>query len=162
MSQPEQTLFSLGPDSQLTPAVRAFRFALVLSRRLRHLMDDRLRADGLTTQQAALLTAVRALDGPALTEAAAALGTTHQNAAQLVAALTRKGMLRTEPDRADKRRRRLVATESGARYWAERDADDETAVAEWFAALTPAELDTWCRLTEKILKPLGKPSSRSL
>lgn len=75
-------------------------------------MDDRLRADGLTTQQAALLTAVRSLGTPALTEAAAALGTTHQNTAQLVAALERKGMLRTEPDPADKRRR-LVPTEAG-------------------------------------------------
>jgi hypothetical protein len=78
MSLPEQAIFDLSPDSALTPAVRAFRFALVLGQRLRYLMDDRLRAAGLTTQQAALLTAARALGGPALTEAAAALGTTHQ------------------------------------------------------------------------------------
>ncbi len=151
MSPSEQTLFDLGPDSRLTPAVRAFRLALVLGQRLRYLMDDRLRADGLTTQQAALLTAVRTLGTPALTEAAAALGTTHQNAAQLVAALERKGMLRTEPDPADKRRRRLTPTEQGARYWSGRDSGDEAAVAEWFAALTPAELATWCELSQKIL-----------
>ncbi|GLW33495.1 MarR family winged helix-turn-helix transcriptional regulator [Actinoplanes regularis] len=161
MSQPEQTLFDLGPGSELTPAVRAFRLALVLGRRMQYLMDDRLRADGLTTQQAALLTAVRALGTPALTEAAAALGTTHQNAAQLVAALERKGMLRVEPDPADKRRRRLVPTESGARYWSERDSGDEAAVAEWFAALTPDELDRWCTLTGKILTPPGRPGSHS-
>ncbi|BCY05354.1 MarR family winged helix-turn-helix transcriptional regulator [Actinoplanes sp. L3-i22] len=151
MPPPEQTLFDLGPDSQLTPPVRAFRLALLLGQRLRYLMDDRLRADGLTTQQAALLTAVRALGTPALTEAAAAMGTTHQNAAQLVAALERKGMLRIEPDPADKRRRRLVPTEAGARYWAERDTGDEAAVAEWFAALTPAELATWSALSQRIL-----------
>lgn len=151
MPQPEQTLFDLGPDSRLTPEVRAFRIALLLGQRLRYLMDDRLRADGLTTQQAALLTAVRALGTPALTEAATALGTTHQNVAQLVAALERKGMLRTEPDPADRRRRRLVATESGARYWSARDTGDEAAVAEWFAALTPEELATWSTLSQKIL-----------
>ncbi|WP_436524320.1 MarR family winged helix-turn-helix transcriptional regulator [Actinoplanes sp. HUAS TT8] len=151
MSRAEQTLFDLGPDSRLTPPVRAFRLALVLGQRLRYLMDNRLRADGLTTQQAALLTAVRALGTPALTEAAAAMGTTHQNAAQLVAALERKGMLHAEPDPADKRRRRLVPTEAGARYWSERDADDEAAVAEWFAALTPEELATWSALSQKIL-----------
>jgi DNA-binding MarR family transcriptional regulator len=151
MPQPEQTLFDLGPHSRLTPAVRAFRIALVLGQRLRYLMDDRLRADGLTTQQAALLTAVRALGEPSLTEAAAALGTTHQNSAQLVAALERKGMLRIEPDPADKRRRRLVPTESGARYWSERDADDEAEVARWFSALTPDELATWSALSERIL-----------
>ncbi|MEU4423359.1 MarR family transcriptional regulator [Actinoplanes sp. NPDC024001] len=150
------SLFDLGEGSRLTPPVRAFRASLVLAQRLRYLMDDRLRADGLTTQQAALLTVVRALDRPALTEAAAALGTTHQNVAQLVAALERKGMLRTEPDPADRRRRRLAATEDGARYWSERDADDEAAVAEWFAALTPAELATLTTLTEKLLAGLPK------
>ncbi|GAA4596791.1 DNA-binding MarR family transcriptional regulator [Actinoplanes octamycinicus] len=162
MSEPEQTLFDLGPDSRLAPPVRAFRFSLVLAQRLRYLMDDRLRADGLTTQQAALLTAVHALDGPTVTEAAAALGSTHQNVAQLVGALERKGMLRIEPDPADRRRRRLVPTEAGARYWASRDAGDEAAIAEWFAGLTPDELDDWCRLTARILKPLGRPGSRSL
>jgi DNA-binding MarR family transcriptional regulator len=154
MSDPEKTLFDLGEGSHLTPPVRAFRASLVLAHRLRYLMDERLRADGLTTQQAALLTAVRALGRPALTEAAAALGTTHQNAAQLVAALERKGMLRAEPDPSDRRRRLLVATAGGARYWSERDPGDEEAVAAWFAALTPDELATFSTLTEKILAGL--------
>ncbi|MBG0564236.1 MarR family winged helix-turn-helix transcriptional regulator [Actinoplanes aureus] len=154
MSDQEKTLFDLGESSRLTPPVRAFRASLLLGQRLRYLMDDRLRADGLTTQQAALLTVVRALDRPALTEAAAALGTTHQNAAQLVAALQRKGMLRTEPDPADKRRRLLVATADGARYWSERDAGDEEAVADWFAALTPDEVAQFAALAERILAGL--------
>lgn len=154
MPDQEQTLFDLGTDSRLAPPVRAFRATLVLAQRLRYLMDDRLRADGLTTQQAALLTVVRALNRPALSEAAAALGTTHQNAAQLVTALERKGMLRTEPDPADRRRRRLVATAEGARYWNGRDTGDEEAVADWFASLTPAELATFSALTEKVLAGL--------
>lgn len=156
MTEPEQTLFDLGPRSSLTPPVRAFRVSLVLAQRLRYLMDDRLRADGLTTQQAALLTAVRALDRPGLTEAAAALGTTHQNVAQLVAALERKGMLRAEPDPADRRRRRLTATEASERYWRGRDAGDEAAVAGWFATLTAEELATFCALAEKVLAGLDR------
>ncbi|GAA0448800.1 hypothetical protein Aca07nite_79940 [Actinoplanes capillaceus] len=156
MTEPEQTLFDLGPRSGLTPPVRAFRVSLVLAQRLRYLMDDRLRADGLTTQQAALLTAVRSLDRPGLTEAAAALGTTHQNVAQLVAALERKGMLRSEPDPADRRRRVLAATEESERYWRGRDAGDEAAVAGWFATLTAAELATFCDLAEKVLAGLDR------
>jgi DNA-binding MarR family transcriptional regulator len=69
-------------------------------------------------------------------------------------------MLTIEPDPADKRRRRLVPTESGARYWSQRDADDEAAIAGWFAALTPDELSTWCRLTEKIVTTLDRPAPR--
>jgi DNA-binding MarR family transcriptional regulator len=157
MSDREKALFDLGENSQLTPSVRAFRATLVLAQRLRYLMDDRLRADGLTTQQAALLTVVRALGRPALSEAAAALGTTHQNAAQLVAALERKGMLRTEADPADKRRRLLAATAEGARYWSERDAGDEEAVADWFASLTPDEVATFSALAERILAGLRAP-----
>jgi len=114
------------------------------------------RADGLTTQQAALLTAVTALDGPSLSQAAAALGTSHQNVAQLVASLERKGFLRVEQDPGDARRKRLVSTEANLRYWRERDAGDHAAVAEWFDALGPGELSAFVRLTEKTLGALQR------
>jgi DNA-binding MarR family transcriptional regulator len=146
-------VYGLDPSAPITPAVRAFRAVLLLAQRLRYRMDDRLRPDGLTTQQAALLTVVIGLDSPPLGAAAAALGTTHQNAAQLVAALERKGLLAVEPDLGDRRRKRLVATEANGRYWRERDADDEAAVASWFGALTPVELETLGRL---LLKALGE------
>ena len=149
-------VYGLEPGSPITPAVRAFRAVLLLAQRLRYLMDERLRPDGLTTQQAALLTAVIALDSPTLGGAAAALGTTHQNAAQLVAALERKGLLAVEPDPADRRRKRLVATAANARYWRGRDAGDEAAVASWFAALTPAEVATLVDLVTKVLGDLGR------
>ena len=45
------------------------------------LMDQLLRADGLTTQQAALITVVDLLGTRSLSQAAAALWTTHQPAA---------------------------------------------------------------------------------
>jgi DNA-binding MarR family transcriptional regulator len=154
MSDQEKTLFDLGESSRLTPPVRAFRASLLLAQRLRYLMDDRLRADGLTTQQAALLTVVIALGRPSLTEAAAALGTTHQNVAQLVSALQRKDFLSVEPDPLDRRRRLLVTTEANDRYWRSRDAGDEEAVADWFAALTPDEVAQFAALAERILAGL--------
>jgi DNA-binding MarR family transcriptional regulator len=156
MDAPGKSVFDIGPDSGLEPAVRAFRVLLLVGQRLHRLMDQRLRADGLTTQQAALLTVVTALGRPSLGEAADAMGTTHQNAAQLVAALTRKEFLRVEPDPADRRRRRLVATETNDRYWRGRDAADHNAVADWFATLTDGELQTLTALAERLLKGLSE------
>lgn len=149
-------VYGLDPTAPITPAVRAFRAVLLLAQRLRYRMDERLRPDGLTTQQAALLTVVIALGSPPLGAAAAALGTTHQNAAQLVAALERKGLLAVEADPADRRRKRLVATDANGRYWRERDAGDEAAVASWFGALSAAELSTLGNLLLKVLGQAGE------
>jgi DNA-binding MarR family transcriptional regulator len=152
MSSPGKPLFDVGTGPE--PPIRAFRLVLLLAQRLRYLMDERLRPDGLTTGQAALLTTVLALGRPSLTEAAAVLGSTHQNVAQLVAALTRKGLLRIDPDPADRRRRRLVATEANEEYWRNRDDDDHAAVADWFGALSEAELAVLCELAERLLADL--------
>lgn len=156
MDVPGKSVFDIGPDSGLEPGVRAFRVLLLVGQRLHRLMDQRLRADGLTTQQAALLTVVTALGRPSLGEAADAMGTTHQNAAQLVAALTRKEFLRVEPDPADRRRRRLIATETNDQYWRGRDAADHGAVADWFSTLTDSELQALTTLAERLLKGLSE------
>lgn len=148
------TIFDLGPGSSLVPAVRAFRAVVLLGERLHYLMDERLRGDGLTTKQAALLTVVIALDRPTLTEAAAALHTTHQNVAQLVVPLERKGFLRVEADPTDRRRRRLAVTEASNEFWLRRDDADEAATAEWFGALSPIELATFLDLSERLLTHL--------
>src|SRR3954462_2021238 len=156
MDVPGKSVFDIGPDSDLEPAVRAFRVLLLVGQRLHRLMDQRLRADGLTTQQAALLTVVTALGRPSLGEAADAMGTTHQNAAQLAAALTRKEFLRVEPDPADRRRRRLIATETNDQYWRGRDAADHNAVADWFSTLPDSELQTLTPLAERLHKGLSE------
>jgi MarR family transcriptional regulator, transcriptional regulator for hemolysin len=149
-----EKVFGLGAESELAPPIRAFRTALMLGQKLRNEMDERLRSDGLTTQQAALITAVKAMGKPSLAEAAAALGSTHQNVAQIVAALQRKELLQVEPDPTDKRRKLLSATNHSASYWRERDAGDFAAVADWFADLSPAELETFCELSERVLARL--------
>ncbi|WP_214104551.1 MarR family winged helix-turn-helix transcriptional regulator [Acrocarpospora catenulata] len=141
-------------DGELTLPVEAFRTSLYLAQRLRYLMDDRLRADGLTTQQAALLTLVAGLGAPSLKQAAAGLGTTHQNVAQLVQALQRKGMLAVNDDPADGRRKLLSVTETSRAYWSSRDEGDHAAVAGWFAALSEEELRTFVELAQRILSAL--------
>ncbi|MEU8077769.1 MarR family winged helix-turn-helix transcriptional regulator [Catellatospora citrea] len=147
-------------DDDLTPPVRAFRATLYLAQRLRYLMDERLRADGLTTQQAALLTLVGALGTPSLKQAAAGLGSTHQNVAQLVQALQRKGMLAVQDDPADGRRKLLSVTEASRAYWAARDDGDHAAVASWFTALSAAELDTFAALADRLVSALDPRADR--
>jgi MarR family transcriptional regulator, transcriptional regulator for hemolysin len=146
--------FGIGAGSELTPSIRAFRTTLMLAQKLRYAMDERLRADGLTTQQAALITVVVAMGKPSLAEAAAALGSTHQNVAQIVAALVRKDLLQVEPDPADRRRKLLSATNHSTAYWRERDAGDLAAVADWFDGLSPAELETLCELSDRVIARL--------
>jgi DNA-binding MarR family transcriptional regulator len=150
-----EDLLGIGPDSALEPSIRAFRTTLTLAQKLRHAMDERLREDGLTTQQAALITVVVASGKPSLAEAAAALGSTHQNVAQIVAALVRKDLLQVEADPADKRRKLLSATNHSAEFWKERDEGDHAAVAEWFGDLSPAELKTFCELSDRVLARLS-------
>ena len=127
----------LGRDGAVR--VRTFRLIILLAQQLRTLMDQQLRPDGLTTQQAALITAVDVLGTPSLSQTAAALGTTHQNARQVADALRRKGFLTVTEDPADARVRRLATTGRSHDYWQRRSAADQQQVAGWFADLTADE-----------------------
>ncbi len=117
-------------------AVRSFRLLLFVGQRLRLMMDQRLRADGLTSQQGYLLAVVGAAGRPSLGEVAEAMSTTHQNVRQIATALQRKGMLTIASDAADGRIRRLEVTEASAPYWRSRDDGDFAAIDGWFAALS--------------------------
>ena len=61
----------LGEDG--ATRIRTFRLIVLLAQELRTLMDQQLRPDGLTTQQAALISVVDAIGKPSLSEAAGAL-----------------------------------------------------------------------------------------
>jgi DNA-binding MarR family transcriptional regulator len=161
----------LGEDGAVR--VRTFRLIVLVAQELRSLMDQLLRADSLTTQQAAMITVVDLLGTPSLSQAAAALGTTHQNARQLADALQRKGFLRISTDQADARVRRLNATARSTNYWRHRSAADQQQVLDWFSDLTPAEAHTLFDLLAKVehrargalsqppAAPDTKPRSRS-
>jgi DNA-binding MarR family transcriptional regulator len=138
----------LGPDH--ATRIRTFRLILLLAQELRTLMDQRLRADGLTTQQAALITAVEAIGAPSLSQAAAALGSTHQNVKQIATALERKGFLRIDPDDGDRRVRRLVTTAKSRAYWRRRSPSDYEHVLTWFSDLSDDEAMTLFELLLRV------------
>lgn len=126
--------------------MRLFQLLVTFGQELRTRMDQELRPAGMTTQQAALTDVVGALGRPSLSQAAAALGTTHQNAKQVALALERKGHLEIAPDPADARVRRLAATSKSRAHWHERGRADQERVVEWFDALSEHEAETLCAL----------------
>jgi DNA-binding MarR family transcriptional regulator len=105
-------------------------------------MDQLLREDGVTTQQAALITIVDAIGSPSLSQAASVFGTTHQNTRQIATALERKGLLRIVADEHDRRVRRLVTTAKSREIWERRSNADQQRVLEWFSSLGEDEART--------------------
>jgi len=134
------------------PAVQAFRLVITLAQELRTLMDQRLLPSGLTTQQAALLTVIEMMGRPpAMTEAARALGMSHQNVKQLAVALERKGFLEIVPDERDARSKRMKTTKQHRKFWAKRNPQDHASVVQWLAGLDEAETATLVRLLIKAI-----------
>jgi DNA-binding MarR family transcriptional regulator len=122
---------------------------------------------------AAKITVVDLLEAPSLSQAATALGTTHQNARQLADALERKGFLQITTDLADGRVRRLTTTAKSTSYWRSRSTADQQQVLDWFSDLSPAEAQTLFDLLARVehraraalstpsAEPDAKPRSRS-
>jgi DNA-binding MarR family transcriptional regulator len=141
-------------------AVRCFRIIAYAAQRLRYLIDRRLAADGLTSQQGFLLTVVRQRGRPTLGEVAAAMSTSHQNARQVATALERKGMLRIAADADDARVRRLEPTEASQDGWESRNADDFAAIAVWFGTLSPDDQRQLADLLEHLASGLREAGRR--
>jgi DNA-binding MarR family transcriptional regulator len=164
MSSPDAARLGLADDeaerlgADTAVRIRTFRLIIVLAQQLRTLMDQRLRPDGLTTQQAALITVTDAMDAPALSQAALALGTTHQNIRQIADALERKGFLRVTPDDHDARIRRLHTTPRSRAYWQQRSASDQQHVLDWFSSLTEQEARTLFELLLRLQHRTHQPA----
>lgn len=151
LTNEEQRAAGAGQD-----AVRCFRLISYTGQRLRYLMDLRLRGEGLTSQQGFLLSVVRLRGRPTLGEVATAMSTTHQNAKQVALALERKGMVRFVSDDTDARVRRIEPTETGARGWDHRNAEDFATIADWFADLSSDEQKVLAGLLSKVAQTIRK------
>lgn len=138
-----------------TPSVQLFRTVIALASHLRTRMDRRLADIGLTTQQAAVLTVVdTAPEPPTLGDVAALLGSSHQNARQIVGALERKGLLEVTVDPGDRRSRRLHTTPAVSAVFAARDRSDHDEVAQWLSPLTEDEQRRAVELLRRVLVDL--------
>lgn len=149
---------AINPGFGDTPPIQLFRLVVTLAGHLRTRMDQRLAEVGLTTQQAAVLTFVEACEQPpSLGAVAAALGSTHQNARQIVDALERKGFVSVSVDPGDRRARRITATPAVAAAFVDRNQDDHAVVGEWMSALSADEQAEAARLLHRVLMSLAPP-----
>lgn len=150
---------ALGPER--AAQVRAFRLLHHLGQRMQFLADRLYQADGVTAQQAMLMTLVQMLGRPSLRELAGAFGTSHQNAKQIASALVRKGFVAIVGDPDDGRVRRVAVTSKGRRYWASRDGADFAQVATWFAGLSADEVAQLLSLLLKLSEAVGAAVHRA-
>jgi DNA-binding MarR family transcriptional regulator len=154
---------AMGPDRALR--IRTIRLLFLLSQRLRNQMDRILADTGLTSQQAAVLTAVRSGGAPTFSEVAEAIGTSHQNVKQLAVVLERKGFITIKPDPEDRRARRLQATAKNRRYWAARDPKDHDELLSLFTDLNRTEakqlFELLGRIYERALEAESDPTTDS-
>lgn len=134
-----------------TARLRLVRAIIVLAAQLRTRLDRQLADDGLTSQQAAVMTVVRSAGRPSFREVAAALSTSPQNVRQLVGVLLRKGFARVVDDPRDARVKRLVATAKNARYWAARDEADHREIFALFDPLSTREVEATLASLQKLL-----------
>lgn len=141
-----------------TARLRLVRAIFVLALQLRARIDRQLAGDGLTSQQAAVMTVVRA-GRPSFREVARTLGTSPQNVRQLVDVLVRKGFARVVDDPSDRRVKRLVATPKNARYWSARDDADHGELLALFDDLDTAEVE---RTVASLLTVLDRAHPREV
>lgn len=134
-----------------TARLRLVRAVIVLASHLRTRIDRQLAGDGLTSQQAAVMTVVRSSGRPSFRDIARALGTSPQNVRQLVSVLVRKGFARVVDDPADRRVKRLVATPRNARYWSARDDSDHAELLALLDELDTPEAERTLASLQKIL-----------
>lgn len=153
----------LPPSLGTSSATQLFRLLLTVGNHLRSRMDARLAPTGLTTQQATALTIVDHADPPlTLGALARAMGSSHQNVRQIVAALERKGFVHVDVDPSDRRARRLTTTTSVAALFGPRDAADHAEAAGWLAVLSDDEQAIAVSLLARVLDHLVTPEpSRS-
>ncbi len=149
---------ALGPER--AAQVRSFRLLHHLGQRVQFLADRLYEADGVTAQQAMLMTLVQMLGRPSLRELAGAFGTSHQNVKQIASALVRKGFVAIVDDPDDGRVRRVAVTPKGRRYWAGRDGADFAQVATWFAGLSADEVAQLLALLQKLAESVGAAVDR--
>lgn len=142
-----------------TARLRLVRAVIVLAGHLRARIDHQLAGDGLTTQQAAVMSVVRAAGRPSFRQIADALGTSPQNVRQLVEVLVRKRFARVVDDPEDRRVKRLVATAKNTRYWAARDEVDHAELLEVLDDLSTPEAERVLAGLVSILARVGRPAA---
>ena len=137
----------------LDPRTVIFGNIFRLANQLQTVMDQC--AKELTAKQWFLLAVLWLFEEPpTLRRLAEASGSSHQNTKQLVLKLEAKGFVRTEPDPADRRALRVVATRECLRWAAENESFEQRFLAQMFEGLSPEEITGMNAAQQKLLGTL--------
>ncbi len=131
-------------DKLATKSDQEFVFGslFMIANRLQAMLDKEFQLYGLTARQWFLSIIVGGLfeQPPTLGEAAAAMGSTHQNAKQLALKLEEKGFLEFLEDERDGRAKRLRLTEKSGEFWASMQQSSERFMANLYKGMSPQEM----------------------
>ena len=119
---------------------------------------DKQLADITIRQMLAIPALVHAPDGKAtINHLARCMGTTKQNAKQIVEAMERKGFIAVTPSEADKRAVHITITPEGRRAFGACSERTDEFLASIFNGFTTEELETLCTLLLKLYRHDGMP-----
>lgn len=112
----------------------------------------------VTSKQWFLLIAVNQFENtpPTLSQVAAFMGTSHQNAKQIALKLVKKGFLVIDKDLNDSRALRLRITPECEAYFKERDSIDTMFLVELFQNLNTEEVNNLSLGLYKLTEQIGK------
>lgn len=77
---------------------------------------------------------------PAIKELADVMGSSHQNVKQILNKLEKKGYVQTLSDEADKRKQRIILTETTRAFCEEHDEESQSMVGKMFTGIEPQEI----------------------
>ena len=129
-----------------------FTKIFLLSLRLENIGNRTLKKDQLTIKQFLLIASIESFDKPpSIKEVADMVSTSHQNVKEIADRLERRGFIKIERDKKDKRILRLKTTEKNARYWESRLDEHEDVIFSLFNPFTDKEIHAFKVLINKFL-----------
>ena len=140
-------------DSEFT-----FAALLIVANKMDTLLERVLIRYGITAKQwFLLLVAINLAESmPTIKEAAAEMGSSHQNVKQIALKLEKKGMLRLEKDETDRRMIRLVTTEKSREFWQALEGDGIMFMKAFYEGIEPEQLSNARRFLSEVLQNLNR------
>lgn len=155
------------PSQQKLEATPTHEFILgslfMVSNQLQTLLDREFEPQGMTAKQWFLSVIIGGAfdEPPTLGEAAAAMGSTHQNVKQVALKLKEKGYLEIANDAADGRAVRLRLTQKSEEFWMSMQRRSEEFMASMYSGLTEEELSVFRMALGKLMGNLREMNRAS-
>jgi len=127
-----------------------------LSNKLQTILDRSFRNEGFTTKQLFMTLVIQQFGdvSPTINDLANVMGTSHQNVKQIALKLEKRGFVRIERDKEDRRSVRVTLTQMSESFWKERVEEGKDFLAELFDYCRDEEVEGLYRglkrLSEKV------------